>query len=143
MSEKGPLQELLKRELEVNKRLLEDKPVRAIKIFVENFDEDARQVPSFVLEFLAQRLSGFIRGDFSSLDEAFGGRAATQRNALGREERDFEVVSDLLYELEKTKKIRKAERTGTPFEMAEEIIADRYNTTTDNVRRIYKMSKLR
>ena len=133
-------------EVEVSKRLFDDKPVRAIKKFLECFDEDGRQVfnvPRFVLESLAANFWGFMRGDFNSVDNAFGGQVARQRQAIKGEDRNFEIVFDLLCEHTETKKIKKSDRTGTPFEMALVIVADLHNTSTDNVRSIYKKSKLR
>ena len=135
-------------EVEVGKRLFDDKPVRAIKKFLECFDEDGRQVfnvPRFVLESLAANFWGFMRRDFNSVDNAFGGQVARQRQAIKGEDRDFEIVFDLQCEHAEIKEIPKSERKrpGTPFEIALVIVADRHNTSTDNVRRIHKKSKLR
>ena len=130
----------------IYKRLLDDKPVRAIKMFLECFDEDGRQVynvPPFVLEYLAVNFSGFMQRKFDSVDDAFGGQVARQRQAILSEDKEFEIIFDFLCEHEKAKKIPKNDRTETPFEMALEIISDRYNMSTDNVHRIYKKSKPR
>ena len=130
----------------IYKRIFDDKLVRAIKMFLECFDEDGRQVynvPPFVLESLAANFSGFMHGKFDSLDDAFGGQVARQRQAILSEDMQFEIAFDLLHEIKESKKIPKSERTGTPFEMALEIMSDRYNMSTDNVRRIYKKSKRR
>ena len=83
-----------------------------------------------------------MHGKFDSVNDAFGGQVARQRRAILSEGKEFEIVFDFLCEHENAKNIPKSERTGTPFEIALEIVSDRYNMSADNVRRIYKNSKL-
>ncbi len=129
---------------EIERKLFDKSPVLAISKFLECFSSEGDQcfeVPRHVLEFLAASLSQFMDGGAESLDVAFGGKTTRQRNALEGWDRDGEIVFDLLGEWENFKKIPKAERSSTPFELAIEQIAKKYELGEESVRRIYKKSK--
>jgi hypothetical protein len=145
-SERLPDFLILPREEELNRKLFEDKPVRAIKKYLECFDEDGHQVlnvPHFVLEVIASNFLQFMNGTFESVDAAFGDKVARQRQAIASEEKSYEIVFDLHCKHLEMKELPKGERIGTPFEMALNFVANQYNMSTDNVRRIHKKAKIK
>lgn len=137
MSENERLSEFLK-------ELFEDKPLLMIAKFLECFDDNGRQtynVPRIVLESLAAKLLEFMRGDFNSIDKAFGGQVARQRQALQRKNIEFDIAFDYLCALDEAQEIDKSDRSGTPSELAIEKVAYIHDMGTENVRRILKNSK--
>ena len=147
----------LRRIRSVERAALFRNPVLAISKFLESFTSRgrvAREVPKVVMEALAVHFARFMRGDYETLDAAFGGKTATQRNRIESDERDYAVVFDLISYKRTEKERREKERalakgqgrprprfTGTPFEYAVEAVAKRHKLDEENVRRIYKKSK--
>lgn len=147
----------LRRIRSVERAALFRTPVLAIAKFLESFTSRgrvARDVPTVVMEALAVHFARFMRGDSESLDAAFGGKTATQRNSIASHERDYAVVFDLISYKRTEKERRDKERelakragrprprfAGTPFEHAVEAVARRHGLDEENVRRIYKKSK--
>jgi hypothetical protein len=97
-------------------------PYRIISRFLECFDRDGRlkrSVPSYVLEALAERLILVNSEQANSLDVAFGGCIARQRNAARLEERDWDILCDLLRREEKLRSMSPKERgVGSPTRIA-------------------------
>ena len=134
-------------------------PVLAIAKFLESFTSKGRvaqDVPRVVMEALAVHFARFMRGDSESLDAAFGGKTATQRNRIITEERDYGVVFDVISHMRTERERRDKERQlatrkgrprprfkSTPFEIAVDVAAKRHKLDDENVRRIYKKSRLR
>ncbi len=137
--------EFHEKEVNLDRQLFNRSPVLAISRFLECFSSEGDQrfeVPRHVLEFLAASLAQFMGGGAESLDAAFGGKTKRQRNAIGIEKRDYEIVFELIGALEKFRKMPRAKRSGsTPFELAIEHVAEEYELSEDAVHRIYKKSK--
>ena len=127
-----------------DRQLFDKKPIRAIASFLKCFDPEGgrfRDVPPYVLEFLAERFQSFMRADFKSLDKAFGGSTARQRNSINRENVIQEVVFDFFGEYEAARKMTRDERgKNTPYEVAVARTAEKHNLSEDTVRDIYKKS---
>lgn len=139
----GSLNELLclPGEDSLDERRFESSPMKILSKYLECFDRNGHQVygvPRHVLEALAERFLSVMNEEFNSLDRAFGGSVARQRNALLVEGRDYEIVSDFLEELERAREF--PPEHGTPFEQALRIVAAAYKTSEHNVLRIYKKS---
>ncbi len=130
---------------EIYRQLFDRSPVLAISKFLECFSSEGDQcfeVPRHVLEFLAANLAQFMGGGAESLDAAFGGKTKRQRNAIEIEKRDYEIVFELIGAIETFRKMPRAKRKGTPFELAVEHVAEEHEELSEEaVRRIYKKSK--
>lgn len=125
----------------LDERRFESSPMRIVSKYLECFDRDGHQVfgvPQYVLEALAERFLSVMNEELNSLDRAFGGSVARQRNSIFIERRDYEIVSDFLEELERAREFLPSH--GTPFEQALRIVAAAYKTSEHNVLRIYKKS---
>ena len=131
-------------EVDLHRRLFEQSPIRIIKMYLDCFNSEGRQVfavPEHVLETLAARLRLLMDGDCKTLDAAFGGSAARQRNRLRAEDHDLSVLWVFGEELERVRGETKRERgAGTPFEIALERAGRRLDMSPENVRRIYHKS---
>ncbi len=144
--EKGPHPpEFHEKEVILDRQLFNRSPVLAISRFLECFSSEGDQrfeVPRHVLEFLAASLAQFMGGGAESLDAAFGGKTKRQRNAIGIEKRDYEVVFELIGAIETFRKMPRAKRgKSTPFELAVEHVAEEHELSEGAVCRIYKKSK--
>lgn len=152
--EKIPDLLILRQERLVDNELFEESPVRAITRFLQCFDSEFRQkygVPQYVLEALAVRFGAVMSKEVNSLDEAFGGRIARQRNTLLQKEDDWDVVFDMIEETRDLKQKKRQHKTngskrrnpgdgvvGTPFENATEKVGNAYKISDQTVRKIYK-----
>jgi hypothetical protein len=129
-------------EAQLHEELFERTPLLIVKKFPEAFDSEGRQafeVPQHVLEALAKRFIALMARQHNSLDAAFGGCVARQRNELLAEEGDWSVLWKFLRELEKVESETPSERgAGTTFEIALERLAEELDMSPDNIRRIYK-----
>lgn len=129
-------------EVQLHEELFERTPLLIVKKFLEAFDSEGRQafeVPQHVLEALAKRLIALMTRQHNSLDAAFGGRVARQRNELLAEEGDWSVLWKFVRELEKVEGESASERgAGTTFEIAIDRLAEELKMSSDNIRRIYK-----
>lgn len=129
-------------EIAIHAQLFEQTPLRIVEQYLQCFDSSGNQafdVPRHVLEALARRFLSLMSGEQGSLDDAFGGRTAQQRNELLIEARDQSVLWELLTELERVRGEALAERgPGTPFEIAVERVGARCGMSPDNIRRIYR-----
>jgi len=128
-------------ELEIHRRLFDAAPLEIVRVFLECFNAEGRQallVPRHVLEALAVRFLQLVDGDTNSLDEAFGGRIARQRNRILERHRSWTVLWRLEREKEKVAGKPPSERgAGTPSEIAVERVAEYFEMSTQNVRRIF------
>ncbi len=118
-------------------------PISIIQAFLACFDSAGTQkfeVPQHVLEALAARFRLLMdeRHKVNSLDVAFGGRVAVQRNALREEEHRADVVFEHIVARQKAKKKKRPDRTGTPFEQATEYVAKARGMSEENVRKKYR-----
>ena len=132
-------------EIEQQKRLFKKEPVRAITAFLECYDSQDKQIfeiPHHVNEFLADCFQSFMYSNHATLDKAFGGRTASQRNSIVQEERNYGIVFDVIATREDARKQKQKERAGsTPFEFAVAKVAKKYGLADDTIREIYKNSK--
>jgi hypothetical protein len=135
-------------EVPLHQQLFDSTPLRIIEMYLQCFDEDGVQrfgVPKHVLEALAVRFQTLMRKQHNTLDSAFGGRVARQRNKLFLDKRDYGIIFNHMgareRARERARKSRKYERSGTPTEEADEEMAERQGMSVDNVRRIYRKSK--
>ena len=134
-------------------------PVRAIWRFFDCFDDRGRQafeVPAHVLGFIARALAARVTGMCKSLDDAFGGRVARQRNALLQDERDEEILFEYCGHLDERQDARKKEIqlrsegkhneaqalhfSGSPSEQAYADIRKEWSIGENSMRRIVKRS---
>lgn len=134
-------------EPEFHEQLFEQTPLLIIKMYLDAFDSEGRQafqVHQHVLEALARRFLSLMIRQQNSLDAAFGGCVARQRNQLLAEDSDWSVLWKFLAEIKKVEEESPGERgAGTPFEIALERVAEDLGMSPDNVRRIYKKSASR
>jgi len=142
---------------DAERKLLSRTPVLTITKYLDSFTSDGRlvaEVPKAVMETLAVHFFRFMGGQ--SLDAAFGGKTATQRDRIALEERDHRVVFDVISVMQAETERRAAEQlrpkrtrranpgfVGTAYEHAVEVVAKRYRLGEENVRRIYKKSRPR
>jgi hypothetical protein len=116
-------------------------PVWAILKYLECFQEDgeqARQVPSPVLQALAKSFIEFKSGRSDSLDHAFGGQTRRKWQSIKTAERNHRIALDYQRELEEAQQQPKSQRTGTPSESAYSRVSELYNLTDDSVRLIVR-----
>lgn len=129
-------------EIDLHKRMFEASPLTIISIYLECFRPDGTQgrgVPKHVLEALAQRFLLVMNEETNSLDQAFGGKVARQRNRFRESEREGHVLWELMRAKEKIEVQAPEERgPGTAFEIAVERVAEKLGMSPDNVRRMYK-----
>ena len=129
---------------DIDRKMFAQSPVHIIERFLANFSSEGTltiPVPEHVLEALASKLRVFFDPDspVSSLDDAFGGHTARQRQALLAADRQFEVAFGLIAEMARLHELSSAERgAGTPYEIACENLAARFGMSVSNVQRIYK-----
>lgn len=132
---------------EIDARMFEQAPIHIIERFLDSFSTDGRMtfpVGQHILEALAVRFRSFLARDaaFGSLDEAFGGQVARQRQARQAADQQYEVAFLVVVERERLRAMNKSERgSGTPHEIACEQVALQLGMKVDNVRRLYKDSK--
>ena len=122
----------------------EERPLEIARAFLDCFDSKGTQrfeIPGHVLEAMAKRFALVMSDDHStnSLDHAFGGRVARQRNAILALERQADVVFDHIVDRQEIKKARKP-RAGTPFEQATAKVAEKHRLSEESVRKMYKKS---
>jgi hypothetical protein len=137
---------LLPGEIENDPKVFAREPLIIVARYLECFDRDGHQgrtVPQHVLEALAERFLLVMTEQLNSLDEAFGGRIARQRNRIVESARDYEVLFAFLGELERLQKRDKSDRDDTPYALAAERVAVLFKTSRSNVERIYKKSKVK
>ena len=129
-----------------DQELFEASPYRIISKFLVCFDRNGRHemtVPGYVLEALAERFISVNSEQEKSLDRAFGGRIARQRDAARMEERNWDVLWDVRRRHEKLRAMSKAERgVGSPIRIAIGQCAEKYKMKPGTVRRIYYGKKM-
>jgi hypothetical protein len=128
-------------EVELHQRLFEAQPLRIAELFLQCFDKQGvqrLQVPTHVLEAVAERFRRVLDGDAHTLDDAFGGKIRRQRNRIVSERIDYSVAWDHRSAREKAARIPHSQRRETPFEAADEEVAAKHGTSPENIRRIYK-----
>lgn len=129
-------------EIDVHNRMFEAEPLTIMRVFLQCFDSKGRQalqVPQHVLEALAKRFLLVMSSQTNSLDAAFGGQVARQRNRLRELDRDWDVLWDFIQELERVRAEPRSKRgKGSPYDIAVERVAEKLGMSADNVRRIYK-----
>jgi len=129
-------------EPENDAELFERTPFAIISRYLDCFDRDGRairEVPPHVLEALARRFICVSCEELNSLDQAFGGSVARQRNRLREEHSDWAVIFRLEGQIELVRAQSRRDRgAGTVTDIAIERTADKMKMTPSNVRRIYK-----
>jgi hypothetical protein len=129
-------------EPETDAELFDRTPFLIISRFLECFDRNGqaiREVPLHVLEALARRFICVSCEEMNSIDKAFGGCVAQQRNRLREEHSDWAVIFLLEGQFELAKRqSRRDKGLGTATEVAIERVAHKLKMKPDNVRRIYK-----
>ncbi len=122
-------------------------PYRIISRFLECFDRNGAleiAVPRYVLEELAKRFICVNCEELNSLDDAFGGRIARQRNAARKEERDWDILHEVFRLREKLRAMSPQERgVGTPTRHAIGQCAEAFGVKPGTVRRILYGKKMR
>ena len=133
---------LLPGEIEIDLELFERSPLRAIKRYLECFTDQGQQVyavPQHILEEIARRCLTVMAGQYNSLDEAFGGRVARQRNAFRAQDAAFSVSWDIFAQREKARELSSFERSKSiPSECALVEVGKKRGMGPDNVRRTWK-----
>ena len=121
---------------QIDAKMFAQSPIHILERYLESFAADGEMlvpVPKHILMALAERFRAFMARDsnLNSLDQAFGGKVARQRQARAADER------------RRLGAMEPDERgvVGTPHEIACEIVAEKLNLSVENVRRIYKDSK--
>jgi hypothetical protein len=135
-----PSKIIFPKEAELESETFRRKPIEAIAAFLSCFDQKGVQrveVPRHVLESLAALFGKFWNGEASSLDAAFGGKIAQRRNSVLTRERDCEILWDFINEVSRIREDKLA-RSGTPFEMALDLVAEKHRISPETVRKIYK-----
>jgi len=131
----------------IDAKMFAQSPIHIIERFLESFTYDGGMtfpVPQHILEALAVRFRDFLApgSPLSSLDEAFGGTVARQRQARVAADRQLEVVFLVVSERQRVRNLKGSDRgNGTPHEIACENVAEQLAMSVDNVRRLYKDSK--
>lgn len=134
-------------EIELLKRRMEETPVLALELFRACFNESGKQVyeiPPFILEFLSRRFADFLSEETltNSLDQAFGGKVARQRNALRTADQMWSVIFDLIGFIEEGKALSGSDRSqSTPFEYGVSKTAEQYGLSEDRVHQLYVQSQ--
>lgn len=132
-------------EINLHKRMFEASPLTIISTYLQCFRSDGTQgrgVPKYVLEALAQRFLLLMNEETNSLDQAFGGSVARQRNRLREFARDGHVLWELMRVKEELEAQTPSERgPGTTFEIAVERVAEDLGMSPDNVRRMHKKTR--
>ena len=131
-------------EPDMDREAFERSPILIIAKFLEAFDSEGRQalqIPQHVLEAMAVRFREVVGPDhrLNSLDAAFGGRIARQRNRLLQEERQFDVSFAVHSNSAEAKALPRVQRgRSTPFEIGISAAAEDEGISEENARRIYK-----
>jgi hypothetical protein len=132
---------------EVDLRMFAEAPIHIIERFLDSFDDDGRltqPIPQHILEALAVRFRPFFadRSQINSLDKAFGGKTARQRQARKTADLQYKIAFEVMRELEQIREMKPAERgAGTPYEIACEHVAAANNMSSDNVHRLYQEAR--
>lgn len=135
-------------EVEMQLARFDRQPVSIIDAFMGCFDSEGKQqfeVPEHILEALAARFHLLMAEEPStnSLNEAFGGRIARQRNALREYERCGEVAFDVIARMRELQREDRKGRRETPYETAVAEAAQKHGLEEDNVREKYKSIRRR
>lgn len=130
-------------EIPVRQRLYEERPLLVIQDFLDCIDDGGVQtveLPPHVVKAMAERFRRVIGPEhtLNSLDTAFGGRVARQRNAMAEEEKTGEIVFEHIVARKAAKKVPRSERTGTPSEIASEAVARQVGVSEESIKRRYK-----
>jgi len=132
-------------ELRIHRRLFEEAPLTIIDVYLQCFNNQGEQVwgvPRHVLEALAKRFLALMTSETSSLDAAFGGSLARERNRLLELDKDHEVLWTYMGELEKLESEGPVlKRHGGAHAIAVERTAEWLGMGPDNVRRILTKSR--
>jgi hypothetical protein len=130
------------KEIEENLISFNKQPVKIIQYYLRYFGGNGKLlgvVPRHVLEALERPLREFYSGhQLHSLDKAFGGQTAKQRNDILTEETDEEVMFEYFLNLKTVKKMDRSQLDDTRFTSACMITADSMGMKVDNVKRILK-----
>lgn len=133
---------LLPGEVEIDRREIEKSPIYAIRRFLRCFDSEGQQtyhVPQHILEDLARRFLSLMDGKVNSLDSAFGGKIARQRNALEARDIGWGVNWEVTSRQEAAREKTPFERSSsTPLEYARDAVGEDRGMSDHNVRRIQK-----
>lgn len=105
-------------EIPIQEALFQSTPLTIVENYLRCFTPEGAQVrtvPEYVLEALAQRFIAFMNAEARSLDQAFGGAVARQRNRLREAESDWQAIWTYQGHFEKIKSVPRRERDrGTP-----------------------------
>lgn len=136
---------LLDGEADLQKELFDKSPVLAIEKFSACFeDEDQKvyKIHEHVELFLFQRFRGFLNGEYKSLDEAFGGKTARQRNKIMTSKKNYDAAFEYYVTHNDTKKLTIEERShSTPSEAAISEVAEALDVPEETLRSRFKNSK--
>ena len=129
----------------VDERMFAQAPTEIIVRYLEHFNSTADlvfEIPRYVLEALAIRLRRFENREdgCSSLDQAFGGKAAGQRRKPRAQGHEFEVAFWMINEMTGWKDGMGGE-PGVNYETACERVGERLGMSADNAHRLYKNAK--
>ena len=134
---------------DIDVRMFAKTPIHIIERYLDSFATDgsmAFEVPQHILEALAVRLRAFMAPSSSirTLDQAFDGQVARQRQARVTADLQFAVAFDVYAERQEMRKLKPSQRgRRTPYEMACINVAKKRKMSVDNVRRLYKDSKVK
>jgi CelD/BcsL family acetyltransferase involved in cellulose biosynthesis len=131
---------------EADRRIFEKTPVFAIARYMDHFDQEGRlkaSVPPHILEELAARFSQFMDKRVRSLDVAFGGSVASQRDTFITARRELRVEALVLSGTEKARGSTSKVAKSTPREQAIARAAQLMDTSENNIQRILKKSRRR
>ncbi|MBV1900287.1 MAG: hypothetical protein KUG56_01305 [Kordiimonadaceae bacterium] len=117
----------------------EAQPVAALEKFTECFNSDGQQVyeiPTYIAEFINKQLHRFLDQDVSSLDAAFGGRTARQRNHLTQIDFESAVNFEWFALKDQPQSIEEQGLPGSPSEQLNAIVAEKFGISEDYVKKI-------
>lgn len=126
--------------------LFDERPLRILTAFLTCFNSDGEQVydvPQHVLEALAERFRAVIGPDAStnSIDQAFGGRIARQRNSLIQDDLNAETAFEVAVGKRAAGQVPRARRAGSPFEEGVAAAAERLGVSDEAIRSRYKNTR--
>lgn len=129
----------------LRKALYERTPLVIVEDFLGCIDDDGVQTiefPPHVIEAMAKRLRMLMGPNrtLNSLDQAFGGRIARQRNAIEERDKTGEIVWQHIMARKEAKNQPQEKRSGTPFEIATEEVASRAGVSDESIKRRYRLS---
>lgn len=130
----------------IDRQMFEQAPIHIIERFLESFSDDGEMsspVAPHILEALAIHFRLFFCKDspLKSLDKAFGGAVARQRQARFKARKIYDVTFSVIVERNRLEPLTVSERSaGGPHEIACENVATGPGMKVDSVRLLYKES---